>query len=99
VDSHLRRAIATPRIRQQAGDLVKLSLRALADLGQLDESLYERFVEARKSPEDPMAARQRTRKLWNDTFRSLRELLAYMKSVLSAKTKATQDENAISESH
>jgi hypothetical protein len=83
VDSRLLRAIGTPRIQQQAGELVRLALRALDDLRQLDDSLYERFLETRTAPEDPGAAVQRMRKLWDDTFRGLRELLAYAKSVLA----------------
>jgi hypothetical protein len=74
-------------------------LRALDDLRQLDESLYERFLETREAPEDPTASTQRMRKLWEDTFRGLRELLAYTKTVLAEgkagqKRKETQNEDA-----
>lgn len=61
---------------------MRLAFRALDDLRQLDESLYERFLETRTAPEDPDAARQRMRKLWDDTFRGLRELLAYTKTIV-----------------
>jgi hypothetical protein len=70
-----------------------LALRALDDLRQLDESLYERFVETRTKPEDPQAAQQRLRKLWDDTFRGLRELLVYSKTVIGESTKRAQTES------
>jgi hypothetical protein len=60
-------------------------LRALDDLRQLDESLYERFLETRNVPEDPQHAAQRMRKLWDDTFRGLRELLTYARTVLGER--------------
>ena len=74
-------------------------MRALDDLRQLDESLYERFLETREAPEDPQVGTQRMRKLWEDTFRGLRELLGYAKTVLAEgkggeKRKATQNEDA-----
>lgn len=74
-------------------------MRALDDLRQLDESLYERFLETRQAPEDPQIGTQRMRKLWEDTFRGLRELLAYAKTVLAEgkagqTRKATQNEDA-----
>lgn len=72
---------------------MQLALRALDDLRQLDESLYERFVETRKAPEDSHAASQRMRKLWDDTFRGVRELLVYTKSVLGEGTKRAQTES------
>jgi hypothetical protein len=61
---------------------VRLALAALDDLRQLDESLYERFLETKNNPEDPAATSLRMRKLWDDTFRGLRELLRYTKTVL-----------------
>lgn len=91
MDSRLSRAIGTPRIQQHAGELVRLALRALDDLRQLDESLYERFVETRKAPENPEVTNQRMHKLWDDTFRGLRELLAYAKTVLSEQTGTTTE--------
>jgi hypothetical protein len=73
---------------------VRLALGALDDLRQLDESLYERFLETRNAPEDPDAAKQRMRKLWDDTFRGLRELLAYTRTVIgeSQQKKRSQTE-------
>jgi hypothetical protein len=81
VDSRLQRAISTPKIAEQAGDLVDRSLRALEDLRQLDENLYERFLETRKTPEGPEAAANRIRKLWDDTFKGLLELLDFCKTL------------------
>jgi hypothetical protein len=92
VDSRLLRAIATPRIQQHASELVRLALRALDDLRQLDESLYERFVDTRTKPEDKDAASQRMHRLWDDTFRGLRELLRYTKTVIGESTGGPQTE-------
>lgn len=97
MDSRLERAIGTPRIQQQAGDLVDRSLRALEDLRQLDENLYERFLETRKSPEGPDAAANRIRKLWEETFRGLLSLLDFCKSLIqgeAAPTAVTDDASA-----
>jgi hypothetical protein len=93
VDSRLQRAITTPKIQQQAGELVDRSLRALEDLRQLDENLYERFLETRKSPEGPDAASNRIRKLWDETFKGLLGLLDFCKSLLpqAPKTEDTSD--------
>ena len=91
MDSRLTRAISTPRIQQHASELVRLALRALDDLRQLDESLYERFLETRNAPEDSEAATQRMRKLWDDTFRGLRELLTYSKTVLGERKQKVID--------
>ncbi len=72
-------------------------MRALDDLRQLDESLYERFLETREAPEDPQSGTLRMRKLWEDTFRGLRELLGYAKTVLAegkGQRKESQSEEA-----
>jgi hypothetical protein len=82
VDSRLERAISTPKIQQQAGELVDRAIAALEDLRQLDENLYERFLETRKSPEGPDAAAARIRKLWDDTFRGLLSVLDYCKTLI-----------------
>lgn len=81
MDSRLQRAISTPKIQQPAGELVDRSLRALEDLRQLDENLYERFLETRKHPEGPDAAANRIRKLWDETFKGLLGLLDFCKSL------------------
>jgi hypothetical protein len=69
-------------------------VRALDDLRRLDDSLYERFIEARNGREAARTAKRRARKLWNDTFRGLGELLAYMKTMLAEKREATHNERA-----
>jgi hypothetical protein len=81
LDPRLQSAIATPKIQSQAGELVVLALKALDDLKQLDEGLYERFVATRKAPNDPKAAADGLRKLWSDTFRGLHELLDFCRSI------------------
>jgi hypothetical protein len=88
VDSRLQRAISTPKIQQQAGDLVDRSLWALEDLRQLDENLYERFLETRKAPEGPEAAANRIRKLWDDTFKGLLALLDFCKTLTGSQPSA-----------
>jgi hypothetical protein len=94
VDSRLQRAISTPKIQQQAGELVDRALRALEDLRQLDENLYERFVETRKAPEGPDAAANRIRKLWDETFRGLLGLLDFCKTLTGALPATTTDDSA-----
>jgi hypothetical protein len=94
VDSRLERAISTPKIQQQAGELVDRALRALEDLRQLDENLYERFVETRKVPEGPEAAANRIRKLWDETFRGMLGLLDFCKGLIGALPATTTDDSA-----
>lgn len=72
---------------------MRLALRALDDLRQLDESLYERFVDTRTNPEDSDAAAVRMRKLWDDTFRGLRELLSYTQKVIGEQTNGPQKDS------
>jgi hypothetical protein len=88
VDSRLQRAIGTPRIQQQAGELVRLALVALEDLKQIDESLYERFLATRSSKLGPAEQVEGLRKLWHDTFRGLEEMLAFARSLSSAQQEA-----------
>lgn len=83
MDARLQRAIQTPRIQNQAQELVRLSLRALDDLRMLDESLYERFVATRQKPADPEAATASLQRLWDTTFAGLRQLLWFIRSVAS----------------
>jgi hypothetical protein len=92
VDSRLERAIGTPKIQAQAGELVDRSLRALEDLRQLDENLYERFLETKKYPEGPEAAANRIRKLWDDTFNGLLDLLDFCKSLLGEAPKTEESD-------
>jgi hypothetical protein len=84
LDPRLENAIRSPRIRLQAGDLVRVALAALDGLRQLDESLYERFVTTRDSPQDPAASASSLRELWNDTFRGLLKLLALSRAFAQA---------------
>lgn len=88
--------IATPRIQQHASELVRLALRALDDLRQLDESLYERFLATRNAPEDANATALRMRRLWDDTFRGLRELLVFTKTIVGEPQQATTAEDPAS---
>lgn len=81
MDQRLQRAIQTPRIQNQAQELVRLSLRALDDLRMLDESLYERFVATRDAPSDREAAADGLQKLWETTFGGLRQLLWFIRSL------------------
>jgi hypothetical protein len=86
VDSRLQKAIATPRIQEQAGELVDVALRALEDLKRLDESLYERFVASREAPQDPVAAAESLRELWGQTFHGMQALLDVIKTLESEAT-------------
>ena len=70
------------------------SLAALEDLRQLDENLYERFLETRKSPEGPDAAAARIRKLWEETFRGLLGVLDLCKTLLGEPVKVDPDASA-----
>lgn len=54
---------------------------ALEDLKQLDESLYERFVATRTNPQGPDAVAAGMRKLWEDTFRGLHNMLAFARTL------------------
>ncbi|HET9990555.1 MAG TPA: hypothetical protein VFQ65_18630 [Kofleriaceae bacterium] len=82
MDARLQRAIQTPRIQTQAGELVTLAQRALDDLRQLDDSLYERFVATRDAPADTRAAAESLHKLWDTTFGGLRQLLWCCRSIV-----------------
>ena len=77
MDPRLLQAISTPAIQAQAAELVRLALRALGELRQLDDSLYERFVASRQAEESSTAAAEAMQKLWDDTFHGLVHLLAY----------------------
>jgi len=91
VDARLQRAIQTPRILNQAQELVRLALRALDDLRQLDESLYERFVATRDAPTDLEFASASLKKLWEHTFGGLRQMLWFCRSLaVDAPPEAAQ---------
>ena len=85
MDPRLKGAIGTPRIQSQAGELVHLALTALEDLKQLDESLYERFLASRTSPNDKAKTQAGLRKLWDETFGGLAPLLAYCRAIENRK--------------
>ena len=82
MDARLQRAIQTPRIQNQAWELVSLAQRALDDLRQLDDSLYERFVATRDAPADPKTAAESLEDLWDTTFSGLRQLLWTCRSMV-----------------
>lgn len=94
VDSRLERAISTPKVQQQVGELIRLALTALEDLKQLDESLYERFVTTRTNPQGPEAVAEGMRRLWEDTFRGLHQMLAYARTVVEPPGDAPTDDVA-----
>lgn len=91
MDPRLLGAIGTPRIQTQAGDLVRLALTALEDLKQLDESLYERFLESRDAPQSKTKTEAGLRKLWDETFGGLEPLLAFCRSLENKKDKKDKD--------
>jgi hypothetical protein len=90
VDPRLQKAIATPKIQMHAGELVRLALAALDDLKRLDEGLYERFVASREAHEDASANADGLRKLWDQTFSGLKELL-YFIQMLEGEHKAKDE--------
>lgn len=59
---------------------------ALEDLKQLDESLYERFVSTRTNPQGPEAVAAGMRRLWEDTFRGLHNMLGFARSLAAPTT-------------
>src|SRR6478752_3168950 len=94
VDSRLQRAISSPKLQQQVGELVRLALTALEDLKQLDESLYERFVSTRTNPQGPDAVAEGMRTLWEDTFRGLHRMLAYARTLAQPTTDEAPKDDA-----
>ncbi|HTL33891.1 MAG TPA: hypothetical protein VL326_12235 [Kofleriaceae bacterium] len=88
MDSRLQRAIGTPRVQQQAGELVRLALVALEDLKQIDENLYDRFLSTRNSKLGPEAVAEGLLKLWDDTFRGLEAMLAFARSLSAVQQDA-----------
>lgn len=90
MDPRLKGAIGNPRIQNQAQELVALALRALEDLKQLDESLYERFV-ASRTANTSAAAADDLRELWDHTFGGVLELLAFCQSLEGQKRAPAPD--------
>ena len=93
MDPRLQGAISTPKIQNQAGELVRLALTALEDLKQLDESLYERFLESRAAPNDRAKTEAGLRKLWTETFGGLEPLLAFCRSLEQKRDDAAPDDS------
>jgi hypothetical protein len=88
LDPRLVRAIRTQPMQQQAGELVRLAHEALSDMRNLDDSLYDQFLATRERPEDSDAAKASLGRLWNDTFRGLRALLAFCRRLAENKPGA-----------
>jgi hypothetical protein len=88
VDPRLLRAIRTPSIQYQAGEIVRLALAALADMRNLDDSLYDQFVATRTAPENAQAMAASLGRLWSETFRGLGALLAYCRRLVASKPQA-----------
>ncbi len=65
-------------------------MRALDHLTQLDESLYERFVASRGVAVEPVANAASLRRLWDDTFGGLLELLAFCDTLDPAPSTASE---------
>jgi len=88
VDPRLQQAIGNPGIQSQAAELIRLALEALGDLKRLDEGLYERFVASREGPDDASAAEASLRRLWEDTFRGVKALVAYSERITAGRQGA-----------
>lgn len=81
MDERLSAAIASPAIRADAEELVRLALLALADLRKLDDTLYGRFVASKTSTLKPDELAAGLRTVWGDTFHALEHLLAHTRSL------------------
>ena len=73
---------------------MRLAMTALEDLKQLDESLYERFVSTRSNPQGPEAVAAGMRKLWEDTFRGLHNMLAFARTLVAPPSDSPPAEEA-----
>ena len=69
--------IHDPKIAAAAGEAVRLAQAALADLEDLDESLYHRFKDSEGELGEDTGAVLTVRALLNGTFRGMRALLAF----------------------
>ncbi len=90
MDDRLPRAIATPAIRNEACELVGLSLSALSDLRKLDDSLYGRFVTSRATKQQPAQIAEGLRAVWADTFTTLEHLLEYSRKLTASRQPAAE---------
>jgi len=90
VDQKLLAAIASPAIRTDATELVRLALFALADLRKLDDTLYGRFVASRQTKQAPEELAASLRVVWSDTFQSLEYLLAHCRTLTKNQRAPSQ---------
>jgi len=81
VDEKLSGAIASQAVRNDATELVRLALFALADLRKLDDTLYGRFLASRQTKQAPEQLAASLRVVWSDTFQSLEYLLAHCRQL------------------
>ena len=93
MDARLQRAIQTPRIQTQAWELVSLAQRALDDLRQLDDGLYERFVATRDAPMDRKTAAASLEQLWDTTFSGLSQLLWACRSMVKLQSAGLEGDD------
>jgi hypothetical protein len=87
-DPRLLRGIRTASVQSQAAELVRLALQALADLRNLDDSLYDQFVATRQAPATVEATAASLARLWRDTFGGLTALLAFCARLVAAEPPA-----------
>ena len=73
--------IRDPKIASAAGEGVRLAQAALADLEDLDESLYHRFKDSEGELGEDTGAVLTVRALLNGTFKGMRALLAFCKQL------------------
>lgn len=90
MDPRLEAAIASPAIRTDATELVRLALFALADLRKLDDTLYGRFVASRTSTLAPDQIAAGLRTVWGDTFHALEHLLAHCRTLTKNQRAPSQ---------
>jgi hypothetical protein len=88
VDQSLASAIASPAIRNDANELVRLGLFALGDLRKLDDTLYGRFVSSRQHAQAPDQVAASLRTVWGDTFHALEHLLAHCRQLTANQQEA-----------
>ena len=81
MDERLLGAIGTPSIQSQASETLRRAMAALDGFGRLDESLFERFVATRESAGSGSLSEENLRSLWEETFRGLLELLAFLREL------------------
>jgi hypothetical protein len=85
VDARLLAAIGAAGIQKQAAEMMRRALVALDNLGALDESLFERFVATNDPARAAALSAASLRSLWEDTFRGLLDLLAFLEDLGSGE--------------